>query len=117
VRARTELDLRLGAAFTRLQTLTLQNEFEGLDGIMSYGPCQFPTMWFVVQRAKRIEAFVQARLPFTPAAPVVCPRPRARLLCPSGEFLADRAGASEARRDLFRGGDDGTLYLGPSAAV
>ena len=60
MRARCELDLRLGAAFTRLQTLTLQNEYEGLDGIMSYGPCQFPTMWFVVQRAKRIEAFLQA---------------------------------------------------------
>jgi len=59
VGARCELDLRLGAAFTRLQTLTLQGEYEGLDQILSYGPCQFPTMWFVVQRAKRIEAFVQ----------------------------------------------------------
>ena len=49
VRARSELDLRLGAAFTRLQTTTLQHQFEGLDGLVSYGACQFPTLWFVVQ--------------------------------------------------------------------
>ena len=75
--ARSEIDLRLGAAFTRFQTLTLQerstasnrtpprappftpryvrgqDQYEGLDGLLSYGPCQFPTMWFVVQRAAR----------------------------------------------------------------
>ena len=46
VLARMEIDLRLGAAFTRLQTLSLQNRFEGIgdDGPLSYGPCQFPTM-------------------------------------------------------------------------
>ena len=57
VLARSEIDLRLGAAFTRLQTLSLQNKFEGLESLLSYGPCQFPTMWFVQQRAARIEAF------------------------------------------------------------
>ena len=57
VLARSEIDLRLGAAFTRLQTLTLQNKFDGLESILSYGPCQFPTMWFVAQRAERIAAF------------------------------------------------------------
>jgi DNA topoisomerase-3 len=31
VLARSEIDLRLGAAFTRLQTLTLQHKFDGLD--------------------------------------------------------------------------------------
>ena len=59
VLARQEVDLRLGAAFTRLQTLALQNKFEGLESILSYGPCQFPTMWFVAQRADRIAAFRQ----------------------------------------------------------
>ena len=54
--ARQEIDLRLGAAFTRLQTKTLQNQFEGLDGVLSYGPCQFPTMWFVAQRQERIDS-------------------------------------------------------------
>ena len=60
VLARTEIDLRLGAAFTRMQTTALQNKFDGLgdSGPLSYGPCQFPTMWFVAQRADRIAAFV-----------------------------------------------------------
>lgn len=59
VLARSEIDLRLGAAFTRLQTLALQNKFDGLadDGPLSYGPCQFPTMWFVARQADRIAAF------------------------------------------------------------
>ena len=26
---------------------------------MSYGPCQFPTMWFVTQRQERIDKFRQ----------------------------------------------------------
>jgi DNA topoisomerase-3 len=56
VRTRMELDLRLGAAFTRMQTVTLQNQFEAIEGVLSYGPCQFPTMWFVDEQAKRIEA-------------------------------------------------------------
>jgi DNA topoisomerase IA len=38
VAARIELDLRIGAAFTRLQTLQLQNLGEALhDRILSYG--------------------------------------------------------------------------------
>jgi DNA topoisomerase-3 len=60
VLARMEIDLRLGAAFTRMQTTALQNRFDGLgdSGPLSYGPCQFPTMWFVAQRAERISKFV-----------------------------------------------------------
>ncbi|PWN40734.1 prokaryotic type I DNA topoisomerase [Ceraceosorus guamensis] len=51
VEARIELDLRLGAAFTRLQTLRLQKEFGELNkAVVSWGPCQFPTLSFVVQR-------------------------------------------------------------------
>ena len=37
VEARMLLDLRIGAAFTRLQTLTLQQRFERLKGVISYG--------------------------------------------------------------------------------
>lgn len=38
VEARTVLDLRIGAAFTRMQTLALQHRFKDLD-MCSYGAC------------------------------------------------------------------------------
>ena len=59
VAARIEIDLRLGAAFTRFQTLTLQTmgeEFQ--DRLISYGSCQFPTLGFVVDRYFRVKNFV-----------------------------------------------------------
>ncbi len=43
VQARSEHDLRVGAAFTRFQTLRLQKKFEEFadgSGVISYGPCQ-----------------------------------------------------------------------------
>ena len=60
VQARSELDLRVGAAFTRFQTLRLQRKFDGFSeqGVVSYGPCQFPTLGFVVERWARIETFI-----------------------------------------------------------
>lgn len=62
VAARQELDLRLGAAFTRLQTISLANRFNDLAGkLLSYGPCQFPTLGFVVERYLAIKAFVPRR--------------------------------------------------------
>jgi len=61
VQARSEHDLRVGAAFTRFQTLRLQKKFDGFQerGVVSYGPCQFPTLGFVVERWARIETFVR----------------------------------------------------------
>lgn len=56
VNARKEIDLRIGAAFTRFQTLHLQNRF-GMDGVFSYGPCQFPTLGFIIERHMKIEKF------------------------------------------------------------
>jgi DNA topoisomerase-3 len=58
VKLRQEIDLRLGAAFTRFQTQALQDAFdfgefareEGKGPMISYGPCQFPTLGFIVQR-------------------------------------------------------------------
>lgn len=60
VGARTELDLRIGASFTRWQTRVVQ----GLGGacgelrVVSFGPCQIPTLGFVVARYWRVRRFV-----------------------------------------------------------
>lgn len=59
VEARQQIDLRAGAAFTRLQTTALGRGLPELDGmVISYGPCQFPTLGFVVEHYKRVQAFV-----------------------------------------------------------
>ncbi|XP_036307738.1 DNA topoisomerase 3-alpha isoform X1 [Pipistrellus kuhlii] len=60
VDVRQELDLRIGAAFTRFQTLRLQRIFPQVlaEQLISYGSCQFPTLGFVVERFKAIQAFV-----------------------------------------------------------
>ncbi|PRP83566.1 DNA topoisomerase 3-alpha-like [Planoprotostelium fungivorum] len=59
VETRMELDLRIGAAFTRYLTLRYQPKFEGLqDSLISYGPCQFPTLGFVVDRYWKIQNFL-----------------------------------------------------------
>ncbi|OAX81090.1 hypothetical protein ACJ72_04572 [Emergomyces africanus] len=58
VAARIELDLRIGAAFTRLQTLQLKSLGGVLDDrVISYGSCQFPTLGFVVDRYFRVKNF------------------------------------------------------------
>jgi DNA topoisomerase III len=58
VAARIELDLRIGAAFSRLQTLRLQDVSPQLaDQVISYGSCQFPTLGFVVERYNRVRNF------------------------------------------------------------
>jgi DNA topoisomerase III len=58
VATRIELDLRIGAAFTRLQTLQLQSLGDLLsDKVISYGSCQFPTLGFVVERYFRVKNF------------------------------------------------------------
>ena len=48
-----------GAAFTRFQTLRLQKVFPVSlsELLISYGPCQFPTLGFVVERFLAIERF------------------------------------------------------------
>lgn len=59
VEVRSELDLRIGAAFTRFQTMRLQNVFpDNIENLVSYGSCQIPTLGFVAQRYKEIENFV-----------------------------------------------------------
>ncbi|CAL8463456.1 g2990 [Coccomyxa elongata] len=65
VDARQEIDLRIGASFTRFQTLLLQDKFNweehGIQNekpVLSYGPCQFPTLGLIVQRQWEIRAHV-----------------------------------------------------------
>jgi DNA topoisomerase-3 len=57
---RKELDKRFGYAFTRYQTDLLRRtgETQQPGGVVSYGPCQFPTMGFVISRYLEIMRFV-----------------------------------------------------------
>ncbi|MES1921984.1 DNA topoisomerase [Bonamia ostreae] len=60
-----EVDLRVGSAFTRFLTDKLQNRFSGLDQrVISYGPCQFPTLGFVVRQFWKIKNFVSEKFWF-----------------------------------------------------
>ncbi|KAL0350367.1 UNVERIFIED_CONTAM: DNA topoisomerase 3-alpha [Sesamum radiatum] len=62
VDVRQEIDLRIGASFTRFQTMLLRDAFvldfitDGKNVILSYGPCQFPTLGFVVERFWEIQS-------------------------------------------------------------
>merc|ERR1719334_2056844 len=62
VDARQELDLKIGVAFSRLMTKAYldmaREKFRLRDQkVVSFGPCQTPTLWFCVQRHKEIQNF------------------------------------------------------------
>lgn len=57
VECRQEVDLRVGASFTRLLTDILKRN-KLVEEVVSYGTCQFPTLGFVVDRYKRVKDFV-----------------------------------------------------------
>ena len=58
--ARMQIDLTIGAAFTRFLTLLVEKRVPWLlprGSFLSYGPCQSPVLYLVVERALKREQF------------------------------------------------------------
>jgi DNA topoisomerase-3 len=63
VASRIELDLRVGASFTRHLTLSLRpvlqrGDLSEASQLISYRSCQFPTLGFIVERYLRVRNFI-----------------------------------------------------------
>jgi hypothetical protein len=59
VDARQVIDLKIGVSFTRFLTSAILPCLQLSDtNLLSYGPCQTPTLWFCVNRENEIDKFV-----------------------------------------------------------
>jgi len=59
VDARQVLDLKIGVAFSRFQTTRLMSSIKRAGiRMLTYGPCQTPTLGFCVDQAEKIKKFV-----------------------------------------------------------
>ena len=61
VDARQVIDLKIGVSFTRFLTSSILPSLSDLSesfNMLSYGPCQTPTLWFCVNRQNEIKNFV-----------------------------------------------------------
>ena len=50
-----EIDLRLGASFTRMFSDHIKGRYPAITSLVSYGPCQWPTLGFVFDQYDKIE--------------------------------------------------------------
>ena len=55
VAVRQELDLKIGASFTRYFTKLVKRNFKEYPKLVSYGPCQTPTLCFCVQDGREVQ--------------------------------------------------------------
>lgn len=60
VDARQIMDLKIGVAFSRIQTMRVGKLFGRGEGkrMVTYGPCQTPTLGFCVDQAEKIKKFI-----------------------------------------------------------
>lgn len=64
VDARSIIDYKVGVSFTNLFTSEIYKYFDEEyeeKRILSYGPCQTPTLWFCVERKKAIDNFIPSK--------------------------------------------------------
>ena len=65
VYARSIIDYKVGISFSKLFTYEILDYIEEDDisnnKVLSYGPCQTPTLWFCVQRKKEIGNFIPSK--------------------------------------------------------